>query len=313
MLLGWSHSTLPYDALKTFAAHEKCDVCFEVHASDVEAKNGATLKHPHSTLGSREWYVHLPHPAPPSTRAMYECTTFRSHNHAYNLLYWQMLFSIYHKQLSRQPRRQLISLYQFCGSGGNLKFFERPSYKKYYHVDRWPLYLMQSSGELRTSIAGALFELWIKKLVDALKRLSVNANNPQNGRWGPEPTLMDLFKATRDKYWQQNNSLFHSRKEIESLGDCIMCQSFHASKMSLCSVCFKKYSAMPDAEKPDLKELEAKRKAEHERNDSQMVGHKLQSQIEGHPTVWGEDPDDFTRDSSAKPPGELPFDESVDG
>jgi hypothetical protein len=84
--------------------------------------------------------------------AMYEGIAHSQHPHPYSLLYWQILFKIYHRRFSAAPGVPMLVLLNSCRSGGMSKFLEQELVDRTYGVHDWPLYVMSSSQAERDAV-----------------------------------------------------------------------------------------------------------------------------------------------------------------
>ena len=191
---GCSHETAPIDSeyYRHLLTTTLCDVCGKPHPP---ADASATQPdHEHVSLRTNEWYVHMPHNAPSATQAVaavnksavpeavtstvvntsvvvqqdivaaYEGIAHSEHPHPYSLLYWQILFRIYHRRFSAAPSVPMLVLLNSCRSGGLSKFLEQEIVDRTYGVRNWPLYVMSSSQAERDAVVGGLWTSWFTKL-----------------------------------------------------------------------------------------------------------------------------------------------------
>ena len=113
---GDSHRSV--SASSPLIAKVPCDICQKPHripeAVDEDA-SPTMSRHAHSSIYTREWFFHLPHPSPtPETYA------YVAHAEAQSpefLVYWQMLFQCYYTILSRRPQPAIVVINQYCLSG----------------------------------------------------------------------------------------------------------------------------------------------------------------------------------------------------
>jgi len=232
---GWSHRvTNDKQFYEAKTSTIKCDLCGEFHIP------GVKLDHSHSSILTREWFFEMPYCA--RDKSIYDAVSHTHVRHPYSLLYWQQLFQAYHKISSRDPLLPIVVLYQFCGSAGSIKFYEKPLYHQWYRIKSWPLYMMSSSGELEGAIPG-LYQLWFKTLHQVLKENDKTV------------TLHDLYNMVEEKYFEENAELKFQSVKISN--GCLICREFQGQikYLNLCSVCFKTYDTSPEDERPDLELL----------------------------------------------------------
>lgn len=169
-----------------------CDVCGKPHPFTAEHGVSAEQPdHDHVSLRTNEWYIHLPHNSPtaaakavsPEAAAtaaeedqeedtvdaaveevnvgqtqhamaakLYEGIAHSEHPHPYSLLYWQILFKIYHRRFSAAPDSPILVLLNSCRSGGMSKFLEQDLVDHTYGVHDWPLFVMSSSQAERDAV-----------------------------------------------------------------------------------------------------------------------------------------------------------------
>eukprot|EP01043_Picozoa_sp_COSAG02_P058822 COSAG02_NODE_7387_length_3038_cov_1.543042_1_plen_585_part_00 len=189
---GCSHETAPLDGeyYRNLLTTTPCDACGKPHPPAAEASATTQLDHEHVSLCTNEWYVHLPHNAPsaaqatvaanesaetsaetgaatvvqPEIVAAYEGIAHSEHPHPYSLLYWQILFRIYHRRFSVAPSVPMLVLLNSCRSGGLSKFLEQELVDRIYGVHSWPLYVMSSSQAERDAVVGGLWTSWFNNL-----------------------------------------------------------------------------------------------------------------------------------------------------
>ena len=101
-----------------------------------------------------------------ATPAMYEGIAHAQHPHPYSLLYWQILFKIYHRRFTAAPSSPMLVLLNSCRSGGLTKFLQQEIVDQTYAVHDWPLYVMSSSQAERDAVVGGLWTSWFKRLAD---------------------------------------------------------------------------------------------------------------------------------------------------
>jgi len=236
---GWSHTTTDAQFQKEYASilehRVRCDVCGRPHEG--------SETHEHSSLATREWFVHLPYQTPEVDRHMYEFTSYQVPKDPHSLLYSQHLVQAYHALVMQSPSRRIVSVYNFCGSGGVLKFFLRWSsrseaYKKLFNVDTWPICFLTASTDMEGAISdlfGHFFDTLAEYLTDPTQR-----KRPFN----------DLWLEVERRYYCANPCLF--TQVIQIRDPCLMCQTFNGSNAGLCSVCHKKYHELPKADRPNL-------------------------------------------------------------
>ena len=191
---GCSHETAPIDGeyYRNLLTTIPCDVCGKPHPAVGEASEAAQPDHEHVSLRTNEWYIHLPHNAPAAAQAAvkaaqepaasetvadqpgatavaeivaaYEGIAHSEHPHPYSLLYWQILFRIYHRRFSAAPSIPMLVLLNSCRSGGLSKFLEQEHVDRTYGVHDWPLFVMSSSQAERDAVVGGLWTSWFKGL-----------------------------------------------------------------------------------------------------------------------------------------------------
>ena len=192
---GCSHETAPLDGeyYRNLLTTIPCDVCGKPHPVVEEASEATQPDHEHVSLRTNEWYIHLPHNAPAAAQAAvatqgpagsaaetgadqagrmvqaeivaaYEGVAHSEHPHPFSLLYWQILFRIYHRRFSAAPSTPMLVLLNSCRSGGLTKFLEQELVDQTYGVHDWPLYVMSSSQAERDAVVGGLWTSWFKGL-----------------------------------------------------------------------------------------------------------------------------------------------------
>jgi len=169
-----------------------CDVCGKPHPLTTDHEASAEHPdHDHVSLRTNEWYIHLPHNAPTAApkavsqkattvavaeigqegtvdaadetanmgetlhdvgAKLYEGIAHSEHPHPYSLLYWQILFKIYHRRFSVAPDSPILVLLNSCRSGGMSKFLEQDLVDRTYGVHDWPLFIMSSSQAERDAV-----------------------------------------------------------------------------------------------------------------------------------------------------------------
>lgn len=130
---GWSYAVGDEAMQARLRRSYLCDTCCEFHTKPLQAYD-----HQHESAFTREWYVNMPYKCHQDDVAeLYASVATDGHEHAHWHLYWQTLFRAYFHLVRSQPRRPILALHNFCGSGGTLKFMQRPVYQQYYGVDKW--------------------------------------------------------------------------------------------------------------------------------------------------------------------------------
>lgn len=170
-----------------------CGVCEQVHNTSHE------YDHPHSSLRTREWFMLFPHRTQDSE--LHQCVAHAGRNmnretppgepSPMSCLYWQHLFQVYNAILAQDPGRPMVTLHQFCTSGGHLKFMQHKSYQDHHTVHRWPLFLMATSKEQQFSLGATFTLLFLEALQRALLK-------------GGETRLGEVYEVAREEYWQQH-------------------------------------------------------------------------------------------------------------
>jgi hypothetical protein len=151
-----------------------------------------TLHLPH-TASNAEWFCHMPYPSPQiatwpaaggggggssrnnllafvsSSGAGLDPKT--GHPRAPCFLYSTQLLLAFAAMFRKQPHRPVVALLNYCRSGGSCGFMHRPGAIEQLGLDKWPLYLMSSSGPHSDSLVGGLWNAWFasftKQLADA--------------------------------------------------------------------------------------------------------------------------------------------------
>ena len=130
---GWSYAVGDEAMQARLRSQYVCDTCRGKHTNDP-----STYDHQHESSFTREWYVNMPYECPESMRdELYGGVATEGHAHAHWFLYWQSLCKAYFKLVQADPERPVVALHNWCGSGGTLKFMERPGYQAYFGVKHW--------------------------------------------------------------------------------------------------------------------------------------------------------------------------------
>jgi hypothetical protein len=242
---GWSHETFTQDEAERRARIEAtivCDVCGKTHST--QADRDACPEH--SSLSTREWYLHMEHEVPEDRRDIYGPACTAAHEHPYSLLYTAQLIAALSSMFQAAPKRPVLILHNYCGSGGMLKWMRRPSYRKHTPLASWPLSMMTASGELEGAIPG-LMPIYCRLLAAWLG--STSKCNDQTVGW--------LYKQVQDEYAKENPAL---TEPIVQAQRCLLC-SFAGNEATrwLCSVCYKRWDAQAPEESEDLDKLRAAR------------------------------------------------------
>lgn len=244
---GWSHETFAEEQTrKRMEAKIVCDLCQSPH---VEEAHPCTS---HSSLSTREWYMHLEHEVPVARREeLYRSVATTGHEHPFFLLYGSQLVSAYADMFAAAPNRPVVVLNNYCGSDGMLKFMRKDSFRKYTGVNAWPLALMSAAGEMEGAISGGLLPIYCRLL-------------HQYWASGKNETLGDFFRQVESQYLRENPCLARAASIPEG-ASCLLCTFAGQKKLKgLCSVCFKKWEASAPEEKdrqPDLTILQQQRAA----------------------------------------------------
>eukprot|EP00971_Amphidinium_carterae_P073510 1453466-Amphidinium_carterae.1 len=100
----------------------------------------------------------MPHETPQQLRdaAGYGFVCTDGHEHPYSLLYSTQLVLALQSMFKAVPRRPVVVLHNYCGSGGSLKWMRHLSYRTHTCVGQWPLAMMSASAELEGAIPGLL-------------------------------------------------------------------------------------------------------------------------------------------------------------
>lgn len=244
---GWSHESFAEEtARKRVEAKTVCDLC---HSPHIDEKHPCTS---HSSLATREWYMHLEHEVPEARRSeLYGSVATAGHEAPFYLLYGSQLVSAYSEMFSVAPQRPVIVLNNYCGSDGMLKFMRKPLYRSYTGVDQWPLALMSAAGEMEGAISGGLLPIYCRLLHQCWDS-------------GQSESLQEFFKLVEKQYLKENPCLVQGSPIPEEFA-CLMC-TFAGQRQfkGLCSVCFKAWTASAPEEKdrqPDLRQLQQQRNA----------------------------------------------------
>ncbi|CAD7926225.1 unnamed protein product [Amoebophrya sp. A120] len=161
-------------------------------------------------------------------------------------LYSQQLFQAFHDLTARSPNTQVITLYQFCLSGGFANFFTLKSYQRYFDTLSWPLFVMVTSGQYEPAL-GTFASFYCEQLV---KHLEFNekhfkgsgcsatgttaakteeengsgtsaakqsqAQSPSGVQLQHDLSLKELFEETRLRYHHEHGELGQKRKRTNA-------------------------------------------------------------------------------------------------
>ena len=99
----------------------------------------------------------------------------RDADNSLSRLYWQQLFKAYHGRVAMGCN--VITLYQSCESGGQVKWMNLPSFQKRYELHKWPICLMAACGDLQSAVGNfiTIFFAHLKSEFDRQAARSVNA------------------------------------------------------------------------------------------------------------------------------------------
>lgn len=185
--------------IKIQPGDRKCDVCNKPHLPKLE-KN---YSHGHSTLATREWYMLMSHRS--RDEKMYEYVSTAGHNmdpaspiHESSPLsrfYWQHMFRAIHKVQKSDPGRAVVCLYQFCTSGGHLKWMKNPGIRRFHSTHKWPIFMMATSRELQYSLGFSFSKIFLAHLAHFLARGSALEKRV---------TLQESYDATLTQYWDSH-------------------------------------------------------------------------------------------------------------
>mmetsp|Transcript_31596 Transcript_31596/g.73671 ORF Transcript_31596/g.73671 Transcript_31596/m.73671 type:complete len:453 (-) Transcript_31596:171-1529(-) len=234
---GWSHTVYPEETAEQqrLEAMVTCDLCGQPHTGE-SCSAGCPE---HSSLRTREWYMHMPHEVPEERRreaAGYGHVCTLGHEHPFSLLYSTQLMLCLQKMFEMAPSRPVVVLHNYCGSGGALKWMRQRSYQTYTSLRQWPLAMVSSSAELEGAIPG-LLPLFCRRLAQWFTQSHGGAES------SPE-TIAWLFDEVRRMYQEENPAL--DVAVSNTFSKCLMC-SFAGREETLgfCSVCHKKYESLP--------------------------------------------------------------------
>lgn len=221
---GWFHSIhADEEAQRRLEASTVCDLCHETHT--------IPRNHEHSSLSTKEWYAHMPHPCPAEhVDALYSATAHEAHEHFRNLLYWELLFTAYAEIFQATALAvPIVVLHHYCASGGMLKFSRREAYRRHMAVDTWPLFQMAAAGEHEGAITGFLpiFSSVLSKVL-------------QDESQAQCTSLADIFRQACETYHADHPELAEYGEPGALANPCLLCRKFEASTpSSCCSVCAK--------------------------------------------------------------------------
>eukprot|EP01052_Picozoa_sp_SAG31_P002892 SAG31_NODE_105_length_25008_cov_17.439399_5_plen_415_part_00 len=199
---GWSHEVINDQtpagkaSRNELEARTVCDLCGRPHATAADVASCTAEEH--SSLNTREWYMHMEHDTPVERReaARYNYVATEAHEHPYSLLYSTSLIGALTDMFRAEPARPVVVAHNYCGSDGMLKWMRRPSYRAQLPLDKWPLAMMSSAGELEGAIAGSLLPL----LVDYIHEWLAARNATFQGRYCRSITLGAAFEEVQREY-----------------------------------------------------------------------------------------------------------------
>ena len=117
---------------------------------------------------TNEWYAFFPYaPDPPVPRLLdFVCVAGASskHDRPETLLYSTQLKALLFELFRKRPKRPILGLLNYCKSGGNLEFMRRTAAVDHYGANKWPLWLMASSGACHNSLVGGLWQSFFDNL-----------------------------------------------------------------------------------------------------------------------------------------------------
>lgn len=245
---GWSHESVPDDEAERRARIEAtiaCDLCGKPHRTEADR-----LACPeHSSLTTREWYMHMEHEVPETRReaAGYGAVCTGGHEHPYSLLYSTQLIQAFSSMFQAAPHRPVLMLHNYCGSGGMLKWMRRESYRKRTPLSSWPLVMMTAAGELEGAIPG-LMPIYCRLLAQWLQEQSESKRK----------SVAAFFDDVQQQYLLENPAL--RPPPATAAVRCLLCPfNGREDTRSLCSVCFKDFEAKAPEERPDLDAIKAER------------------------------------------------------
>eukprot|EP00392_Amoebophrya_sp_AT5.2_P001481 g1483.t1 len=128
-------------------------------------------------------------------------------------LYSQQLFQAFHDLTARSPTTQIVTLYQFCLSGGFANFFTLKSYQKYFDTLSWPVFVMVTSGQYEPAL-GTFASLYVDQLVRHLEFHKRHMLRPSSGAGGTT-TLRELFEEVKAQYDAEHEFVSTTSRESE--------------------------------------------------------------------------------------------------
>lgn len=159
-----------------------------LHGS-LEAKAVDPLQH--------EWFCHFPYPNKELPELL-ACIATEGAKGKYrdnpdHYLYATQMRALLFQLFARYPQLPVVGLLNYCRSGGNLEFMRRPHSVSHFGADRWPFYLMSSSGAMENSLVGGLWTSFFQQLTSDVL---VAADRRK--------TLHQLFAEVKAEFRRQN-------------------------------------------------------------------------------------------------------------
>jgi hypothetical protein len=212
---------------------------------DIGDSGAPNYDHDHSSLSTRQWFLHLPVEVPSNRETIYHGISHGQHPHHRSLLYWQHFAAAYEDMLRSAPARPIVALYNFCSSGGFLKYMD-VSKRDHGHrsgegggsevgVRRALMYgvpedaliaVMASSGEQEGAIPG-LMQIWMRRLGDILvaggggegggggeEGGGVEGGGGRGGETLADMTMREMFDDVEKTYYEENPSLLEQTNEV---------------------------------------------------------------------------------------------------
>mmetsp|Transcript_102330 Transcript_102330/g.177909 ORF Transcript_102330/g.177909 Transcript_102330/m.177909 type:complete len:648 (+) Transcript_102330:1-1944(+) len=130
------------------------------------------------------------------------------------VVYWQQIFGVLHRMLELDPKRHIVTFYQFCLSGGHISFLQRPAIREHCGVDRWPIYMVASSAANQDSLGATLTNIFLEHLRRTLAR-------------GGRSPLGVFFKQLESLYWQQHTRIAQMNRSLPEFMRMGEIQQYH--------------------------------------------------------------------------------------
>jgi len=223
---------------------------------------------------------------PEAAESMYSFVATKGQQQPHHHLYATQLSQLFASLARARPEVSVVGLFNACLSGGNLKFLDPPRQGAeggWWQRDRHKVFLMSSAPPMQEALVGGLWTAWFGLLDEALsaedggasitlgqlyasaeaRYLRENSYDVMNGviarGYLLDRTRAALGEALRGEEgidWELIRALEEVQGPLAVPPRCVLCgeASGRPENKWLCSLCYRKWMAVPEEERESLPE-----------------------------------------------------------